>query len=214
MRTRYPLIITAIFVLGFTACIKVPTVKEQEELVKRGTFPTGVPAWMSKRGAYRRFPSAGSGLIPVSFGTSAAVDVAHPSVALAEARMEAEISSLRKRVDSLIADTDKQSESPLSRIAAICPGLEDVVNDAVTTIAVENDEIDRKIKKLSLLTRRCPTSWDLLLWLGKEYQRRGRIVDATRCFEQVLSLDSGNKEAALLLKKLREREDSAAVRNL
>ena len=84
----------------------------------------------------------------------------------------------------------KMAKSALDRIADQCPGTESEVNAALTNI-----DREAKIKQYEALTKRCPMSAELQLWLSQEYLKANKLVAARSGFEQVLVLDPTNEEA-------------------
>lgn len=83
---------------------------------------------------------------------------------------------------------------PLSSIAQLCPHLERPLNDALTTV---DDEL--QIVKYEALTKRCPNSAPLLMFLCEAYQRGKKSAATKRCLEQVLMLDPENPEATKMM---------------
>ena len=82
----------------------------------------------------------------------------------------------------------------------MCPGAEPAVKEALRTTTRAS-----RIAQYVKLTSRCPQSWDLWLWLGKDYESDGRLVEAGRCYERVLTIDYGNEVAQALLANVRQR---------
>lgn len=220
MRRRAVLAFTILASAGLAAgCrIKSPTLEEQRALAERGAFGSGTPAWMSAAAGVRSGSGGGigGGLIPQVFsppGDSIAGNTQQQAAlrksaeeALDEQR-EAQ-QKLRTADDRTTKATDTygsrsgatEKESPLDRILAACPGIESQVNDALTTV-----DTDQRIAKYVQLTNRCSHSWDLWLWLGKDYQKKNRLVQASRCYEKALILNNQAEEAEQLLAESRKK---------
>ncbi len=192
-------------VLGLSAChFKSPSVAEQKVLIEKGAFPAGVPGWVATPTGGGSLGAGGvfsGGLIPQTFtgttlrpsdsamqtashaGSSSGVFVAPRSVAPVEVKSQ-----------------DTEASSPLERIAKSCPSIESEVSQNLI-----NTDVNTRIRNYESLTTRCPDSWDLWLWLGKDYEKDGQPVKAGRSFERVLILNSGNKEASDLLAENRRK---------
>ncbi len=185
----------------FGCRIKSPSLEEQQALVQRGAFPSGTPGWLAAPTGVGNPISAG-GFIPTGFAPPSAGTVAGGASA-ASARKDAELEYAAKQKAEAARQAQLRGEvkkdSPLSRIESVCPGLEREVTDALTTTA-----LDERLQKYIKLTTRCSNSWDLWLWLGKDYQKKKQLVQASRCFEKSLILNAQNEEAEELLTKTRK----------
>jgi hypothetical protein len=178
-----------IALIALSGCrFKVPTKAEQAALVEMGAFPGGPPAWMSAAvGPHQR---DSSGFIPEFFS---------PRGETAEQR--ARLSGIVPAQSTAAKSASPAAVDPLSRIAALCPDVERDVNEAITTI-----ELNDRVNKYVLLTQRCSGSSDLWLWLGKDYLKQNRMAEAGRAFEKVLVIDNNSDEARELLRAVRTRE--------
>lgn len=194
--------------------VKSPTLDEQRELVRRGAFPSGTPGWMASQTGLGTQGRAGfGGLIPQVFstpaestsGSSQLLATIEQQTAERERRLQQEQLD-RQRADdrstqALSATGVKdEKDSPLNRINRACPGIESQVNEALTTI-----DIEQRIAKYVTLTNRCPHSFDLWLWLGKDYEKRNKLVQASRCYEKALVLNNQSEEASRLLEQSRRK---------
>jgi hypothetical protein len=194
----------AIASLGFlpllSSCqFKSPTIAEQKYLVEKGAFPGGVPEWLAAPGPGGSLGAGralSGGLIPQTFtgpaieNSKSAPNVQQASSSGGTFQVPAAIAPQEKKP----AEDDKAEKSPLGRIAKLCPSVESEVNEALITI-----DLLQRIRKYESLVVRCPSSADLWLWLGKDYEKNNQRVKAGRCFEKVLVLDPANQEAEKLL---------------
>ena len=196
-----------LLLLFSAACrMSVPTVEEQRVLIKKGSFPSGVPAWISPhaiKGTNAKTASA-AGFLPEKFSA--------PEVVTRESELSFEeraagtsgISVLRPRrarvlEEDLIEDKEEEEKSPLWKITELCPSIERRLNDALTTT-----DLSSRAQKFSELSNQCPLSADLWFWLGKDYHQIGESALAGRALERALVLDSSHEEARKLLAEVRE----------
>jgi len=165
-----------------------PSTSEQAELIKRGSFPSSAPAWVSGAGdSGASIGTGGAGIIPtvVVPPTAQASNYYQMESAVAE-----NISANQEIKTSMIKEEEKILESPLDRIEKVCPGNETRVNEALTTI----DRRER-ISKYESLLGSCPLAFDIKLWLASDYTKVGRYGDALALYKQVLTMDPANKHA-------------------
>ena len=191
----------ALALCSLIACrLKAPTVAEQQKLQEMGAFPSGPPPWVSTgaRGA-----TVGSwGLGGVGGGSYGSPTGGGGGISRTLNKQESLQEIQQKRaVQTAKVETPEQN-SPLGRIEAICPNVERDVTAALTT-----EETEIRAAKYLALTIRCPNSWDLWLWLGKDYLKLNRNAEAGRAFEKVLSLNNGNAEATDLLLEVRKHQN-------
>lgn len=182
-----------------TGCrVKVPTLEEQQVLQQSGAFPGGTPAWVARSGPETSSPRRWSGIIPESFS-------AKPQGAgqPAPAEQERERKLSKDAEEKAAVETEKKESSPLERIAESCGGMDSSVNDALTTT-----DVGERIRKFSFLTSRCPSSWDLWLWLGHDQYQAGKWTAAAQSFERVLALNPGNAEAQSLLERAHRTQNT------
>lgn len=194
----------------FCSCrFKIPSQGEGQALAEAGSFPSGAPIWVKTPEGKDPARASNAGLIPRSYGAPQQVQSARALAPQArgserERLDEEEDRQLREerrfgaRVPQEEGDGDlveMEEESPLDRINRVCPGTEDGVSDALGTV-----NATERIRKYEQLVRRCPSSADLWLWLGKDYQSAGRRQEARRAFERVLVIDRDNEAAKALLK--------------
>ena len=201
-RTGAKICVGAVTCLVLFGCrIKSPSLEEQQALVQRGAFPSGTPGWLAAPTGVSNPISAG-GFIPTGFSAPSSGTVAGGASAAAE-RKTAELEYAAKQKAEAARQAELRGEvkkdSPLARIETVCPGLESQVTDALTTTG-----LDERLQKYVRLTSRCSNSWDLWLWLGKDYQKKKQLVQASRCFEKSLIINAQNPEAEELLAKTRK----------
>jgi hypothetical protein len=170
--------------LLLAACtLKVPSVEEQQELVRRRTFPGGVPAWFAA-GAGGNAQIASGGFMPAMLSAPPAI----------QARTEDVTYPVLVRADELkpqdVKTGAEQELSVLDRINRECPGNEKEINQALT-----NTNRSERISQYQTLTRKCPMSPDLLLWLADDYRKAGQFIDARTTYQQVLVLDPASEKA-------------------
>ncbi len=179
--------------------VKVPSNAEQAKLVTSGAFPAGTPAWINASVAG---PREDSGLIPQSFNMP---------LAMARGQLGSELEGgavvnegLRKLDESpKIAEGLGHEESPLQKIATICPAIEDEVRAALITT-----ELSVRTTLYEGLTKRCSKSGDLWTWLAKDYLAGDNLDGAERALERALVYDRESVEAKNLLNTSRERRQN------
>lgn len=176
-------------------------------MIQSGAFPSGVPSWVSPL-AVGGMPGKGSsvGIISdtVAYQASRQLEVRkrrRATTATAAPKSRAEGSP---QTNSEHSDSVQPKSSPLDEIAAVCPGTDEMVSDALTTF-----NRNRRIQKLNALTRICPQPIHLWLWLGKDYSKLNQTALANYCFEEVLKREPNNEEAKDLLKTLTTELPSA-----
>lgn len=209
-----------VLVFGAVGCrFQMPSSSEGTTLASKGVFPGGVPSWVRQPEDGERFKASSSGVIPHGYTTPPAVQI--NSATIPDVNLETPPSTAERKRDASRerlagADIDRTSEvagededesnSPLARIAALCPGMESSVSEALRTEAQ-----GLRIQKYEKLTRACPESEDLWIWLGKDYQSAGMLVQAMRSFERVLVVNSSNEEAQELLASVKKQLNSNTV---
>lgn len=195
----------------FSGCrLVIPSAAENQALMQRGTFVGDTPAWAAQGAALgSRRSSIGMGIMPTSFSSSTATNPMTSgdedfSKTIAEKKAESYQQKIAAEKSGLSADTVNQAKpqkatEPLGRISSICPTIEKLVTEAITTV-------DRplKVRKLEGLAQRCQNSPDLWYWLAVDYAALGRFGEAERALNLVLSLMPEMKEANELLIKVRE----------
>ena len=189
----------------FASCrFTVPNASDNRALVKKRAFPAGVPPWAAQADADRPQLRANAGLVPQSFSVPAAVSVTRSSVPTAasqlELRQESEATGDILAADEAAIQEKERSDSPLDRIEQVCPGIEDGVTEALKTTDTAS-----RVRQYESLTTRCPNSWDLWLWLAKDYESTGRYVEANRSLERVLTLNRTSEAAQALLSVVRRK---------
>jgi hypothetical protein len=175
--------VSLLVLVTLSACsFSVPTEEEQMKLVQDPNFPGGAPPWFSNAAGGNA--SLGNGIIP---------QTVTPVASLAARTAEVQYPLLVRSEDlAKAAETPAvaKATSSLDRIANQCSGTEDAVNAALT-----NTNREAKIKQYEALTKKCPMSADLQLWLSQEYLKANKLIQARTGFEQVLVLDPTNEEA-------------------
>ena len=172
-----------------------PSVEEQEVLAQKGAFAGGAPAWSSMSNIGR----SKNELIPTEYGTRSINDSTDRTFSASRnERFEqrAKLDELMKEEDTGAIE-DVRDSSPIARITALCPSAEQPVTEAITTT-----DRDARIQKYRRLTRSCPNSADLWLWLGRDYKDAGRASEARQALEQAAYLDPNNAEVKQLLSEV------------
>jgi hypothetical protein len=209
----------ALALISATSCrFQSPNASEGQHLVNTKVFPAKVPPWVMQSKDSPRQPVADAGLVPQSYSAPPIVKENAASVPnpVADTIEGKEIASTPATEEKAKAEKEKEKNpatlnpeesrkelSPLDRIALVCPGAESAVKDALQTAAVA-----ARVQKYEKLTKRCPQSWDLWLWLGKDYESENKLAEAGRCYERVLTLDYENEVAQALLANVRRRQNS------
>jgi len=193
----------ASLMLLFSCGLRVPSADEQAKLEEMGAFPGGSPQWIttgvqSNKGA--------GGLIPTSYKVPENTTQESIETGFQEKRA----AMTQTREDLTYGDTDEPmmgdtEDSPLARINSVCPGMENDVNEAITTTVRAE-----RIRKYEVLARRCPSSWDLWLWLGRDYLRDNKLAAAGRSYERVLVLNPNQAEADEQLRRIRARQNESS----
>jgi hypothetical protein len=209
----------ALVLLGTTSCrFQSPNASEGQHLVNAKVFSAKVPPWIMQSKDNPRQPVANAGFVPQSYSVPQvvkdnAVSVPNPVVDTIEFKENAVTTAEKKdkaekemKPPTLTPEEARKELSPLDRIAQVCPGAESSVKDALQTAATH-----ARIPKYEKLTKRCPQSWDLWLWLGKDYESEQKLAEAGRCYERVLTLDYANEVAQALLANVRRRQNSKSV---
>ena len=194
----------ALALCSLAACrLKAPTVAEQQKLQEMGAFPSGPPPWVSTgaRGATVGTWGLG-GVGGGSYGSPTGAGGGRGGISRTLNKQESLQEIQQKRAAQVVKVDTPEQKSPLGRIEATCPNVERDVTAALTT-----EETEIRAAKYLALTIRCPSSWDLWLWLGKDYLKLNRNAEAGRAFEKVLNLNSGNAEATDLLLEVRKRQN-------
>jgi hypothetical protein len=143
-----------------------------------------------------------TGLIPQGFGaTSRPTPIKSSRENPAESLGGSKNPSSAGSADTAL-ENNRKEKSELDRITSKCANSEGDVTDALTTL----DRTER-IKKYRRLTNTCPESYDIWLWLARDFYAENRLAEATRAANQVLLLDSGNPHAAGLLQQIRSTRD-------
>jgi hypothetical protein len=210
MHIRYYFIL--LLLLSSSCRFVSPGSSETAALESRGTFSGGAPAWVKlpkekssvlpgRSGIMNRTHTVPQGM-SMSSGANASSAMAS-DVGRGFTREESDVASedsaaLRRRpeVKDSSEETDSQS-NVISRIESECPGIEKAVVEALKTEAVQD-----RIRKNLALTRQCPSSADIWLWLARDYQSVRRYADSRRCIQAALAIDPENKEANELYESL------------
>lgn len=205
MKRTIALTLAALFTLTAGCRFKSPTVEEQKYLLEKGAFPGGVPPWVTTPTGGGALGGGGlfsGGLIPQTFTGTTLSNSQTGVPAAGGAGSSANVFVAPRIVAPPVKTVEHEPEkdSPLERIATLCPSIESEVSSALITT-----ELRARIRKYESLTTRCPDSWDLWLWLGKDYEKNGEPVKAGRSFERVLVLNNANKEASDLLAENRRK---------
>ena len=172
-------------ICSLSACsFSVPSAEEQKQLVQDKNFVAGTPAWFVNSAGGQSGMVASNGIIPSAVAPLPSLDartteVQYPMLVRSEEIAKAEESQ-----------PVASAKSSLERISQQCSASESEVNTALTNIDRES-----KIKQYEALTKKCPMSADLQLWLSQEYLKVNKLIAARSGFEQVLVLDPTNEDA-------------------
>lgn len=197
------IILISIIAFGsqFACRFVVPDEREQQAMLSKGMFPRGAPAWfggilVKQRQRKMQSPLKASGLIADSFSLD---DVGDPGGAnfIREQRETLASASPKEELN----DSGEKKDSPLNRIAAVCPGLEKNAGDAMITL-----DREERLSKYKMLTVRCPDSYDLWIWLAKDYFELGFYDKSSMALSRVLAINPGNSDAMGLRSLLRKRQ--------
>lgn len=218
-------ILLIVFILAnISGCrFVVPGSSETSALQSRGAFSSGAPAWAKlPKNANTSLP-AKSGIIPrthtvpdgVSMSASAnASSAVRPELGkgFEEKNKEVEDKTFnstpkKKAVTSESSQEDSLMISPVKQIEKECPGSTNAVLDAVGTVSVQE-----RIRKYLSLTRQCPSSAQLWVWLAKDYSSVRRYADARRCVQAALAIDPDNEEAKIVYKELTSAPGASTIR--
>lgn len=215
--SNYKFILSLILLLTFQACrFIVPTNKDSVALNERGAFGNGAPSWAQLPKDQKVNLPDNSGIIPQTFTVPEAA--AFTAQANASSAVSANIGrgvelelrapnglSTEAKEEYLAKNTNKQEQvneqSELGQIEKLCPGTETAVVDAIKT-----ENVGTRIRKYLTLTKRCPSSANIWVWLAKDYQGLARYQDAKRCAQAALSIDSKNIEAQSILREINQND--------
>jgi hypothetical protein len=190
-----------------------PTTQEVRELNSSGVYENGAPAWAQlPKGESVALPQ-NAGLVPQTFTVPEAVSLS--AAANASSSVNAELgrgvdvskdeikvqdSSNKRTLNNPI---DKEtSSSPLTKLEQLCPGTEEIASKAL-----QEEDVPTRIKKYLSLSKRCPRSSDVWVWLAKDYRLLSRISDARRCVQAALALEPQSIDAKKLSVELGEESE-------
>ena len=173
-----------------------------------------MPSWVNQSGSTSPRAST-SGVVPSSFGVAPAVAASRATGnSLGDSSQKGVNEILKKASDRQAASSsnssnrslgsvqDSSTNSALEKISKNCPQIENQVLEAIQLVDVES-----RISSYQKLSRRCPSSPDLQIWLARDYKDTGNLGDAKRSIEKALSVDPGNPEAVDLLLELRSLDN-------
>lgn len=184
--------------LIFNSCqFRQPTLADQKELMRKGAFPGGTPAWVAtprERGSGFADATAGDGMFRRSLSTRDNIAIPEDQGILDRKLSQIEARKIKDEAALKNAETEKKqlkdSKSPLDRILSVCPKSEKEVTEALQIL-----DLASRIKKYETIVSKCPDSWDLWLWLAKDYEKNHQLVQAGRSYEKVLVINPANDEA-------------------
>ena len=200
-------------IINLSACrFIVPTNKEASALNTQGSFSAGAPAWANLPKNQKVNLPANAGIIPQTF--TVPESVAFSAQANASSAVTSNIgrgveaenynaleiarnNEALKKEKIAAQESQKSDDCEIGRIEAQCPGTENAVVEAIKT-----ENISTRIKRYLILTKRCPSSASIWVWLAKDYSAIGRTDDARRCAQAAASIDPQNAEAQALLESL------------
>lgn len=190
-----------------------PSSQEVRELNSSGAFENGTPAWAQlPKGESVALPQ-NAGIVPQTFTVPESVSLsagANSSSSVTSDRgkgfervkKEEEVRAVDKKRTLNVPNEKQVTASPLLRLEALCPGTEDFAASAL-----QEEDVHMRIKKYLSLSKRCPRSSDVWVWLAKDYRLLNRVADARRCVQAALALDSGNVDAKKLSVELGEESE-------
>lgn len=191
---RSALLLTLIVAVSFSGCrFKAPTLQEQQALAEKGAFGTSTPAWVARQAR------ASSGMAQSSSGGF--LSISAPEARSATPTTEQKV---QNRVARANTRATAESQTPMEKLTNDCQGLDSQINDALTTV----DDIQR-IGKYEQLVAKCSSSEQLLLWLAEDYLLLRDFAEARKTVNRILVINSGNQEAAELMRKI-NTESSAS----
>ena len=194
-----------LFILGvLSGCsVSAPDYKQQQELSARGSFAGGTPAWVlhPRSNGVADVATPQQGLMPTSFTSSGIGRDVRESQ-----RMSTELPAVTMAERKALESGGKKPAEPeavgmLNKLVAKCPYIEDQVR---ATLLVEDTQ--GRIKSWTELISQCPSGSALYFWIGQDYEKAGRLAEAGRNYEQALTLDHLNVDAAAALDELRKKQ--------
>jgi len=200
----------------------VPGSSETSALQSKGVFSGGAPAWAKLPNNANTTLPGKSGFMPITHTVPEGVSMSANSNASSAVRPELgrgleeknkEVvdksynSSSKKAVSSASSQDEAIMSSPVKQIEKECPGSTKEVLDAVGTVSLQE-----RIRKYLSLTRQCPSSAQLWVWLAKDYSSARRYSDARRCVQAALAIDPDNEEAKVVYKELTSAPGASTIR--
>jgi hypothetical protein len=187
----------------FSGCsFSAPDFKQQQELLSRGSFAGTTPEWvLQPRRGVADVAAPQQGLLPTAY-TSSGVgrDMKAPERMATEipAVTAAEREAAKKGGGAKISS---EAVGPLNKLVEKCPFIEDKTRE---TLVME--DIGARISSWNGLISQCPAGSALYYWLGQDYEKAGKLPEAGRNYEQALTLDHLNVDAAAALDELRKKQ--------
>lgn len=191
-----------------------PSNQEVRELNSSGAFENGAPAWAQlPKGESTALPQ-NAGIVPQTFtvpesvslsagaNSSSSVTAEKGRGIVEESNKEVEKQEVHKKRTLNVPKEEAASKSPLAKLEELCPGTEDFAASAL-----QEEDVQMRIKKYLSLSKRCPRSGDVWVWLAKDYRLLNRFSDSRRCVQAALALEPGNLEAKKLLVDLGEESE-------
>lgn len=188
---RSALFFTALILVSFSGCrIKAPTLQEQQALAEKGAFGASTPAWVARQAR----SSSGVGQSSSGGFLSISAPEARSATPTTEQKIETRVARANTR-------PTEESLSPMEKLTNECQGLDSQINEALTTV----DDIER-IGKYEQLVAKCSSSEQLLLWLAEDYLMLRDFAEARKTVNRILVINSGNQEAAELMRKINSEQ--------
>ncbi len=202
-------VLLSLSIVSFASCRFVaPSGQEVRTLNTSGAFGNGAPAWARlPKGENTSLPQ-NAGIVPQTFTVPESVSLsaaANSSNSVTsekgrgveeDKREVAKVNS--EKVKSLNnPNQGKKEGSVLGNLEVSCPGSE-----ALAVEALKTEDTQMRIRKYLSLTKRCPRSSDLWVWLAKDYRSLNRFSDAKRCVQAAMAIEPNNEEASALLLEL------------
>ncbi len=189
--TKKILLVLLVLLIQASCSFKPASGAAAQAMIDNGAFPGRAPEWITnsrKIQAQNYDTNFGS---PIGGARSTSRNVL-------DRRAEAE-----KKQKSVVEVVEKQ---PLDKIIEVCPSIEQELSKALITV-----EPNARIKKYESLTRRCPSSADLWIWLGNDYLAVGDYINANSCALKAFSIDARSKEASELMEKAGKRGADSSI---
>lgn len=178
-----------------------PDFKQQQELSARGSFAGGTPEWVLRpRQGVADVQPPQQGLIKTSY-TTTGIGRDYKAAERMSTELPAVTAAEREALRKGGAKVAPEAVGPLNKLVEKCPFVEDKTRE---TLLME--DTDARISSWNSLISQCPSGSALYYWLGQDYEKSGKLAEAGRNYEQALTLDRLNVDAAAALDALRKAQ--------